>query len=195
MPEFNSHAFAPLVDDLLRFQPPPPVELGPGIPHGAARPLLERLTVESICEPHSPRDRSMALACIAGLWLWHNHLDESHSLSQEIGTQEGSFWHGIMHRREPDPDNAKYWFRRVGEHAVYEPLRAAAAEALAHAAEAHPAASFLSEQSSWDPYRWIDLSESARHGNLGRATVELCHRIQIAEWQLLFAHCYQRAIE
>ena len=53
----------------------------------------------------------MAQACLAGLWLYHDFLDESHSISQEIATSTGSFWHGIMHRREPDPSNAKYWFR------------------------------------------------------------------------------------
>ena len=44
----------------------------------------------------------MAACCLCGLWLLHDFLDESHSLSQEITTDTGSYWHGIMHRREPD---------------------------------------------------------------------------------------------
>ena len=65
---------------------------------------------------------STARCCISALYLRHNFLDESHEISQEIDTIDGSYWHGIMHRREPDYDNAKYWFRRVPSHPVFGPL-------------------------------------------------------------------------
>ena len=50
----------------------------------------------------------------AGLLLWNDALDASHTLSQGIDNPTGAYWHGIMHRREGDLDNAGYWFRRVG---------------------------------------------------------------------------------
>lgn len=59
----------------------------------------------------------------AGLWLLAGELEQSHSISQGIDSAEGSYWHGIMHRREGDFGNAKYWFRRVGEHPVMDSLR------------------------------------------------------------------------
>jgi hypothetical protein len=53
------------------------------------------------------------------LLLWHDHLDESHSIAQEIKSASGSLVHAMMHRREEDFWNAKYWYGRVGRHPVY----------------------------------------------------------------------------
>jgi hypothetical protein len=38
-----------------------------------------------------------AAALLAGLWLWHDWLDESHKLSQANSTPTGSFLHANMH--------------------------------------------------------------------------------------------------
>jgi len=55
-------------------------------------------------------------ALIAGLWLYVDQLDASHIISQDLENPTGSFWHGIMHRREGDFSNSHYWFRKVGNH-------------------------------------------------------------------------------
>jgi len=52
----------------------------------------------------------------AALWLYVDELDRSHRLSQQIEDQTGSYWHGIMHRREGDFSNSHYWFNKVGQH-------------------------------------------------------------------------------
>ena len=68
------------------------------------------------------------IAVAAGLHLFYDDLDGSHSLSQTVEgrgkNHNGDYWHAIMHRREPDYDNAKYWFRRVGAHPVMTELPA-----------------------------------------------------------------------
>src|SRR5882724_8709614 len=95
--------------------------LGPrrrqGILNGAElnRRLDELFAAEKISARAQPLLRGTAL-------LWHDHLDDSHTISQSIETPEGSWLHGIMHRREPDYGNAKYWFQRVGHHAAFPKL-------------------------------------------------------------------------
>ena len=56
-------------------------------------------------QPQTVRDRDMAATCRSGLWLYHDFLDEAHTISQEIETPEGSYWHALVHRREPDFSN------------------------------------------------------------------------------------------
>ena len=52
----------------------------------------------------------------AGLWLYVDELGRSHRVSQSIDDTTGSFWHGIMHRREGDFSNSHHWFRKAGDH-------------------------------------------------------------------------------
>ncbi|MEZ0326877.1 MAG: hypothetical protein ACAH95_13335 [Fimbriimonas sp.] len=49
----------------------------------------------------------------AGLWLYVDDLERSHHVSQSLAGPIGAYWHGIMHRREGDFSNAKYWFRQA----------------------------------------------------------------------------------
>jgi hypothetical protein len=130
----------------------------------------------------------MAKCCLAGLWLYHDFLDESHTLSQEIHTTSGSYWHGFLHRREPDYSNAKYWFERVGNHPIFEPLVADAKEIAA--GDSGKAAEFLNRQNAWDPFAFIDMCEQSA----GSPSETLCRRIQQREWELLFDYCYHQAI-
>lgn len=151
--------------------------LGPGEPHLAVRQTLKALTVSQMFEGHRVRDTDMANACLAGLWLYHDFLEESHTISQGIETVTGSYWHGIMHRREPDDENAKYWFRRVGRHPVYEALQ--------------PEAIKLGMAGRWDPIVFVDLYSMARSGKINATS---CRDAQTAEWRALFEFCYRSAI-
>jgi len=186
--KFNPSNYRPPVAALV--QVPRLAELGPGTPNEAARPLLEKLSPETICGGRPVRDRAMAEACCAALWLYHDFLDESHRISQEIDTPTGSFWHGIMHRREPDYANAKYWFRRVGRHPVFDDLTEAARD-LAHAYDLDAHARYLREGNAWDALQFVDLCESAARGR--SSAVELCRQIQQREWELLFDFCWRAA--
>lgn len=134
---------------------------------------LERCTAAELFDG-SPLPRE----ALSGLWLFFDELDRSHALSQDLPSREGSFWHGIMHRREPDPANAAYWFRRVGPHAIFPAL-----------AEAAAAAGFASGRGAeWDPFAWIDYWEEARR-KPGSSQYAIALEVQCVEWELLFDYC------
>jgi hypothetical protein len=122
-------------------------------------------------------------AALAGLWLYFSGADECHQMVQDLATAEGSFWHGIVHRQEPDAGNAAYWFRRVGAHPVFAELREAATEIVAR----HPKAGF-DPGVKWDPLAFIEFCESARR-HAGSESEQAAIEIQRAEWQLLFDYC------
>ena len=52
----------------------------------------------------------------AGLWLYVDNLDRSHTISQSLDGTTGALWHGIMHRREGDFSNSHYWMRQTAGH-------------------------------------------------------------------------------
>jgi hypothetical protein len=165
-------------------------ELGPGRADRSALAQLKAISLEQAFAPAAIVDEDMAQACLAGLYLMYDCFDESHAISQSIETTSGSYWHGILHRREPDYGNAKYWFRRVGRHPVFEPLADNARE-LASGEKLDRPSEFLRDLGDWDSFRFIDLCEAVA---AGESTSEaLCQRIQRRECELLFDHCFRAA--
>ncbi len=164
---------SPAVAELLAILPVAP--LGPGTPDSAIRAKLAALNDAAFGERIA--DRDMAACCRSGLWLAFDFLDESHTISQDVDTTTGSFWHAIMHRREPDPSNSKYWWRRVGSHPVLDQLR-----------ERAPDLGYRFTT----PEEFVDFCEKVR--DAGNAYEELAKRVQHLEWELLFDWCYRQAV-
>ena len=151
--------------------------------------VTDRLSVmkaEDLFADGTVTNDDMAEACLSGLWLYHDDIFRSHSLSQGIGTREGSYWHGIMHRRENDFWNANYWFHRVPTHPIHEIL---GENAKTIAAEMGSGAF---ENGPWDPFAFVDLCERAVSGD--KSLSDLCRAVQMREWELLFDYCYARVV-
>lgn len=157
--------FPPEVAALLARVPIAP--LGPGVPVRECRTDLDMIV---------PR---LSLACQAGLWLAFGYWEKSHQVAQDLETPEGSFWHAILHRREPDAWNSKYWFRQVGAHPIF-PTIARAAFAKGYG-----------DGSTWDPARFVDDCE--KHRDSGSPTEERLKAVQSLEWQFLFEWCHSTA--
>src|SRR5690242_3338008 len=58
-------------------------------------------------------------AAMAGLYLYFGCWDKAHEIAQGIENAEGSYWHAIVHRQEPDAANSGYWFRQAGAHPIF----------------------------------------------------------------------------
>jgi hypothetical protein len=185
---FNPHNYGHSIANLLTDRMP---ALGPGSPNAATRSQLATLTTDSAFAGKQIQNHEAARCCLAALWLWHDFLHESHEISQEIHSAEGAYWHGIMHRREPDYGNAKYWFRRVPRHVIFEPLAAATRE-LATTSQLDAPAEYLASQTTWDAYRFADLCEAIARGR--SKCEQLAREVSRLEWQLLFDHCYRQAV-
>jgi hypothetical protein len=119
-------------------------------------------------------------AALAGLLVYFSCMEEAHEIAQGVESAEGSFWHAIVHRREPDAGNAGYWFRRVGAHPIFPELRQ---EAARHGVDFG---------ARWDPLAFIDLCERARR-RPGSAEEASALAVQLVEWQLLFDYCARPA--
>lgn len=109
---------------------------------------------------------SRQMECLSGFWLIAGDIDRSHSISQDLGSTEGSFLHGIMHRREGDFGNAKYWFRRVGSHPLFNQIDQ------------------LTDGHYSDPFDFVDQCQQATQHD----QIDQCVRSQWTEWQALMVY-------
>jgi hypothetical protein len=145
----------------------------PGRAGADVRQMLSRLTVESVLsQPAASPDDAESL--LSGLWLWNDFLHESHTISQSLHSPTGSFWHAIMHRREGDFSNAKYWYARCRN---------------------HPAISEVAERAGerWEPNAFVDLVERVHDKSDDDPRHNRAVELQRMEWEALFSHCLRAA--
>jgi hypothetical protein len=158
-------------------------------------------------------NRVAGFAMLAGLWLWAEDLEHSHMISQKSpdellrtgprslntlsnqtsfdGEATLAFWHAIMHRREGDFSNSKYWYARCANHAAL-PVMAATAAKHVHAMPADKALLRL-VATGWNPNAFVDLVQAV-HASPNDPRYSLAVALQRMEWQVLFDHCTRAAV-
>ncbi|MFD0671551.1 hypothetical protein [Cohnella sp. GCM10027633] len=168
--------------------------LPPLTPQHAWHPGLARdiaaLSEESLAGSF-PDGKLSAPAWKAALHLWNDDLEAAHELVQELRSPTGSVLHGIVHRREGDYDNARYWFVRSGDHPAYHGLQARATALLEQAKQPagklSPALASMQGQGSWNPSLFanaIEIHETTMNGD-DAGLRELLERLQQLELEAM----------
>lgn len=141
----------------------------------------------------------------AGLLLLNDYLDESHEISQTMegkgNPKTGDYWHGIMHRREPDAGNASYWFRRVGHHPEMETLAANLmtwmTELQCSSQQIAIAQQTVLKNRAWDAMAMVQLSTSALRSPGSNAEftcriVQYLEMLNLLSWTLV-SECFVKS--
>lgn len=143
---------------------------------------------------------------LAGLHQKNDDLEACHGLCQEVGREsacaEASYWHGIVHRREPDFANARGWFKkasRLGALAeIYRDAIAFLQRVLqvpdygAARETAHRLVQHLQSRESWDPLYFVDLCEACMEGGAAEEA-RLLAEVQEVEFNAMFDWTYRMA--
>ena len=152
---------------------PPALDRGPRAGVQAASVLVK--AVSPALAALSPTGRAAALGLAH---LWHDDLDAAHGQCQaHEDDADCNYVHALLHRREGDFANAKYWFREVGSHPVQV--------AVAAAASARGLGQLLID-GNWDPAAGVDACARALRGGDPAPLIVL----QAAEFRALAAHLF-----
>lgn len=160
--------------------------------------VWRRRLISRILETIPTRNSVAKQALEAGFLLLQDDLDGSHRCSQAIEGEgpdhPGDYWHAIMHRREPDDSNSKYWFRHLGQHPVFARLieHAAACAANSSSEEFRRWAADLVRKGAWDPFGFVDLCSLARRCG-SESLLQSCGEMQYREMQQLLVWTWHTA--
>ena len=158
---------------------------------------IQAASIADLFDGQTLKDSSLANAVKSALLLWNDALDDSHDISQGVSSKTGSYWHGIMHRREPDYSNSKYWFARVGNHPIFPMLRKRVLNIFSaeprQSAQLGRYAEAIEQNDNWYAPQFIDWCQDAA-GHADDEVVEFLQTVQVEEIKLLLDYSCRNAL-
>ena len=125
------------------------------------------------------------LVVTAGLLQIFDFWEASHTAAQEADdrgdtTKLGSLWHAIAHRREPDPGNSAYWYRRVGRDpaGIFTALTQPSKQLLGKSGQPGWSNRLISN-GRWDPMAFIEITNQAQPGTSEETLARKLQRLEM----------------
>ena len=129
----------------------------------------------------NPSAACEAVALVRAALLYaHDAVDEAHRIAQDGATGAASYLHGMIHRREGDFDNARYWFRRAGRLGFFDDLHQAVSNFSPD----------MAKQLNWDPYLFTGLCEQDKFGDRDLRTELVA--LQRSEFEAFFDSVWRK---
>ncbi len=157
---------------------------------------LESLDDARLFAPAVVKNEAMVAAVRSLLYLWSGWVAEAATCAQSAPEKERDYLVALGERLQGIPHKAKTSFQKLNMHPVYEQLVPLALEEMKPVNDPwlQRVRQILEMDQRWEPFVFVDLFEQARAGKLTRPAEEVVRRIQVLEFELLFAHCYLAVI-
>jgi hypothetical protein len=81
--------------------------------HNEENGMMSMESFKATLTDTTPPPTSHALQAL--WWEAKGNWTKAHDLLQDDNSPAGSWVHAYLHRKEPDPANAAYWYRRAGK--------------------------------------------------------------------------------
>ncbi|MBT4136607.1 MAG: hypothetical protein HOE48_01770, partial [Candidatus Latescibacteria bacterium] len=175
--------------------------------HRFLKPYIDKTETTALFSEHILVSQIHGDLVRNALYQKNDDLDTAHQICQTIGktadAPEICYWHGLIHRREPDFKNAHSWFQKSRNLAANNQLYQATYNFLQRAIQMpdygdtrEVALQFwqhLRNQGTWDALYFLNLCESAIE-NKNSDLQKLLEDIQAIEFETLFQWTFQKAI-
>ncbi len=154
-----------------------------GKPLAKGRQAVEGLLEKDLGALKNPKNLSLVQSA---LYIYFDCFEEAHQIAQDHEGLPGNWLHAVLHRREPDAGNSKYWYHRVS--APSEVLAGIGKEALEvmgknPPAEVSPLFHEISESGKWRSEAFVDACEKVRKKDSTSPAYKVLAEIQGAEWR------------